>query len=129
MLTDSDFEKTCMPYYPQVKSLCRRMLGNGRAEDAAQETYLRAMRSYVSLRERHAARSWLLAIAARLCLDALREREFQPVQEEPGDCGPDPDARGWVEKSPGPCSWRHNAQGALCGLGRRRGERNVCRVG
>ncbi len=64
-------------YKNPVYNLAFRMLGNAEdAEDAAQETFLRA---YAQLRSYDPARkfsSWLLSITAHHCIDQLRRRRF-----------------------------------------------------
>jgi RNA polymerase sigma-70 factor, ECF subfamily len=63
-------------YQRPVYNLCYRMLGNAEdAEDAAQETFLRA---YKSLRRYDPSRpfpTWLLSIAAHYCIDQLRRKD------------------------------------------------------
>lgn len=67
-------------YKTPVFNLAFRMLGNPEdAEDAAQETFLRA---YSQLRSYDPARkfsSWLLSITAHHCIDQLRRRRFSWV--------------------------------------------------
>jgi RNA polymerase sigma-70 factor (ECF subfamily) len=68
-------------YQRPVYNLCYRMLGgdSGEAEDAAQETFLRA---YTKLKTYTAGRkfsSWLLSIASHYCIDRLRQRRYQMV--------------------------------------------------
>lgn len=68
-------------YQRPVYNLCYRMLGgdSGEAEDAAQETFLRA---YTKLKTYNAGRkfsSWLLSIASHYCIDRLRQRRYQMV--------------------------------------------------
>jgi len=83
------FEQVCLPHYHQVEGLCQRMLGRSRAQDAAQETFIRAMQAYPSLHRPESARAWLLTIATRHCLDTLRRREDSAVEEELPDFQPD----------------------------------------
>ncbi len=73
----SEFESLCVPLYPQVEALCRRILREPqRAKDATQDSYLKALSKFSELRDAGAARGWLMAIAYRHCLDLLRKPEF-----------------------------------------------------
>jgi RNA polymerase sigma factor (sigma-70 family) len=59
---------------PVLKQL-RAMLGRDAAEDAFQETFLRALRAYPTLEHGRHLRAWALAIARNVALDALRRRQ------------------------------------------------------
>jgi RNA polymerase sigma-70 factor, ECF subfamily len=62
-------------YRRDVTLLCYRFLGSiSEAEDAAQETALRAWRARDRFRGESSLRTWLHRIATRVCLDALRSR-------------------------------------------------------
>src|SRR3970282_229776 len=61
-----------------VYNLCCRMLGDPHlAEDAAQETFLRAFRSRGRFDPARSVRTWLLSIAAHHCIDALLQSETE----------------------------------------------------
>ena len=56
------------------------MLGSfDEAEDAIQETFLRAWRARESLTDDAGRRAWLYKIATNVCLDALRKNKRQPA--------------------------------------------------
>jgi RNA polymerase sigma-70 factor, ECF subfamily len=59
---------------PQVWRLCARLVDEQAADDLTQETYLRAFRALPAFRGDSSARTWLLAIAHRTCMDELRSR-------------------------------------------------------
>jgi RNA polymerase sigma factor (sigma-70 family) len=54
-------------------------LGAERAEDAFQETFLRALRAYERLEHGDHLRAWVLTIASRIAIDDVRRRK--PAQE------------------------------------------------
>ncbi|MEW6567886.1 MAG: sigma-70 family RNA polymerase sigma factor [Chloroflexota bacterium] len=72
-------------YQVPVFNLCRRMLGDPtEAEDAAQETFLRAFRALQRYDRARPFGTWLLAIASHHCIDALRRRKrFRSSDEGP----------------------------------------------
>lgn len=60
---------------PDVWRFCASIVGAEGAKDASQETYLRAWRSAQGFRAEASAKTWLLAIARRVCWDqAKKER-------------------------------------------------------
>jgi RNA polymerase sigma-70 factor, ECF subfamily len=73
-------------YRRELTGYCYRMLGSAfEAEDAVQETMLRAWRSLDGFEGRSALKSWLYRIATNVCFDAVagRERRARPM-----DLGP-----------------------------------------
>src|SRR5438067_7241627 len=87
---------------------CYRMLGSTfEAEDAVQESLLRAWRGFEGFEGRAALRSWLYRIATNVCLDMLSRRERRA---RPMDLGPAGTADGplgdplpevtWIEPIP-----------------------------
>jgi RNA polymerase sigma-70 factor (ECF subfamily) len=80
----------------ELTSYCRRMLGSSAdAEDAVQETLLRAWRASRRFEGRAAVRTWLYRIATNVCLDSLGHaaRRPIPVEDVPelAGAGGDPD--------------------------------------
>jgi RNA polymerase sigma factor (sigma-70 family) len=61
----------------------RRLLGAQAAEDAYQETFLRALRAYDQLRHADNLRAWALTIARRVAADQHRRRDAEPEAPEP----------------------------------------------
>jgi RNA polymerase sigma-70 factor (ECF subfamily) len=61
-----------------VWRLCAALGDRQAADDLAQETYLRAFAALHRFEGRSSLRTWLLAIARRVCADALRTRRRRP---------------------------------------------------
>lgn len=65
---------------------CYRMLGSiADADDAVQETMVRALRGLERFEEKSSLRTWLTRIATNVCLDALsaRSRRTRPLEDGP----------------------------------------------
>jgi RNA polymerase sigma-70 factor (ECF subfamily) len=72
---------------------CYRMLGSLHdAEDAVQETYLRAWNGFEQFEGRSSVKNWLYRIATRICLNALRHSSRRLVPSALGAPGTDPAA-------------------------------------
>ncbi len=73
-------------YRPVVTGHCYRMLGSAaEAEDAAQDTFVRAWQARTRFEGRSSVKTWLYRIATNVCLDALadRSRRMRPIDEGP----------------------------------------------
>jgi RNA polymerase sigma factor (sigma-70 family) len=66
------FERFYEEHRSDVLRLLRRRLGVDRADDAFQETFLRALRAYGRLEHSEHLRAWVLTIAQNVALDMLR---------------------------------------------------------
>jgi len=95
-------------YRPALTAYCYRMLGSPfEAEDAVQETLVRAWRGLDRFEGRAAVRSWLYRIATNVCLDMLKSSQRRA---RPMDLGPStepieanlnvPESVRWIEPIP-----------------------------
>ncbi len=92
----------------ELTAYCYRMLGSSfEAEDAVQETFIRAWRGLATFEGRASLRSWLYRIATNVCLDMLgaSQRRARPVDMQPARSAdtPLPDALPedvWIEPVP-----------------------------
>ena len=79
------FEEQLERYRVELTAYCYRMLGSVDAEDAVQETFIRAWRAYGRFEGRSALRSWLYRIATNVCFDMFESRKRRA---RPMDLGP-----------------------------------------
>ncbi|HEV2057809.1 MAG TPA: sigma-70 family RNA polymerase sigma factor [Solirubrobacteraceae bacterium] len=89
-----DLERRLEAHRRELTGYCYRMLGSSfEAEDAVQETMLRAWRSIDRFEGRSALKSWLYRIATNVCMDMLngRRRRARPMELGPPGPADDPD--------------------------------------
>lgn len=104
-LAPAEFE----PYRRELTGYCYRMLGSfAEAEDAVQETLIRAWKAQSGFEGRSSVRTWLHRVATNVCLDMLRGRKRRalPMGLVPsttaaevmraGDIGPELGESTWV---------------------------------
>ena len=79
------FERFYVEHRDAVFGFLARRLGRPAAEDAFQETFLRALRAYDRLEHGRHLRAWIFTIAARVATDVHRSRPSDKVSlgEEP----------------------------------------------
>ncbi|MEW5737584.1 MAG: RNA polymerase subunit sigma-70 [Myxococcota bacterium] len=111
------FERQVAPHRAALRGYCYRLLGAlADAEDAVQDTLVRAWKAIDSFEGRSSLKTWLFQIASRVCFDALASRPrralslgegtpFRPedpitVDEQLQHLEPAPDA--WLEPDVGP---------------------------
>ncbi len=83
---DLDLEQELQDHRRELTGFCYRMLGSGaEAEDAVQETFVRAWKAFDRFEGRSSVRSWLYRIASNVCIDMHRapQRRARPM-----DLGP-----------------------------------------
>ncbi|MGD2162758.1 MAG: sigma-70 family RNA polymerase sigma factor [Anaerolineales bacterium] len=77
---DQAFQEVVNAFQGPVFNLCFRMLGNAQeAEDAAQETFLKAYRNMKRYDPNRKFLNWILSIASNHCIDRLRRRRLQLI--------------------------------------------------
>ena len=107
-----ELEAQLEQYRSELTAHCYRMLASPfEAEDAVQETFIRAWRNLERFEGRAALRSWLYKIATNVCFDMLsgRERRARPVDlgpsQEPVESSLNtmPEAT-WIQPTPDPAA-------------------------
>ena len=80
---DRAFGNLVEKYQKPVFSLCYRMLGNSRdAEDASQESFIRAYRYLKRYDPNRSFATWLLSIAAHYCIDRTRKKRLPTISTD-----------------------------------------------
>jgi RNA polymerase sigma-70 factor (ECF subfamily) len=104
----AELEGRLEQYRRELTAYCYRMLGSAfEAEDAVQETFIRAWRGFDGFEGRAALRSWLYRIATNVCLTMLgasqrraRPMDLQPASTADMPLGPALPEATWVEPIP-----------------------------
>jgi RNA polymerase sigma-70 factor, ECF subfamily len=105
---EAEFRRVVDDYSTELHAHCYRMLGSLHdAEDAFQETLLRAWRGLPDFAGRSSLRTWLYKIATNACLDAIarRPKRLLPIDHGPpsdpkNDPGPPLTESTWIEPYP-----------------------------
>ncbi|XOV84784.1 MAG: RNA polymerase sigma factor [bacterium] len=75
MASHTAFEILYKDYYRRVFGLCRRLLvSNQLAEDATQETFMRAYKNFATFKAEQPFWQWIASIANNHCIDVLRSK-------------------------------------------------------
>lgn len=109
MTSTAEFDRQTGPFRRELLAHCYRMLGSAHdAEDAVQDTYLRAWRAFDGFENRSSLRTWLYRIATNACLNALAHSSRRVLPSGLGPPSPDPDSPqipavdvAWVQPIPG----------------------------
>jgi RNA polymerase sigma-70 factor (ECF subfamily) len=101
---EAQVERELEAHRRALTGYCYRMLGSGsEAEDAVQETMVRAWKAADRLQERAALKAWLYRIASNVCFDMLQgpQRRAQPMDMGPASAADaalgDPLEHAWVQ--------------------------------
>lgn len=81
-MTVPPFERFYTEHRDEVFGFLARALGRAEAEDAFQETFLRALRGYPGLAHGRHLRAWVFTIASRVVIDERRRRRPAGVPPE-----------------------------------------------
>lgn len=90
-MSDARWKELYEAYGPLIYARCRKILNNeAAAEDATQETFMRAYKHLEKVRSVREALPWIYNIATHYCLNVLRDdqRQAEPqgeLPERPGD--------------------------------------------
>ena len=81
-----ELERLMNDYGDAVFRMCYLYLKDYQlAQDAVQETFIKAMKAYDSFEHRSSEKTWLIRIAINCCKNVMRSRWFQIRENNPGD--------------------------------------------
>ena len=81
MPTDHYLERLMQEYGDSIFRMCYLYLKDYHlAEDAVQETFIKAMKSYDTFAHKSSEKTWLIRIAINTCKNIMRNRWFQIIQ-------------------------------------------------
>jgi RNA polymerase sigma-70 factor (ECF subfamily) len=78
----TDVDAAYRRYFPLIREKCRRMLGEGEADDVAQETFLRLWKSELQDDDPRRLTAWIYRTCTRLAIDRMRERARRAVDDD-----------------------------------------------
>lgn len=105
------FTQLVEAYQSPVYNLCYRMLGDAyEAEDAAQETFLRAYMNLHKFDRERSFATWLLSIAAHYCIDQIRKRRMILISLDDNPLVDPPDQKPGPELAMGQSELRKRIQ-------------------
>lgn len=80
------FEELVLKYQDRIYNLCRHMLGNVHdAEDAAQDTFIKAFRNLAAFKPDSSLYTWLYRIAVNTCLDYKKKPFWESFFKKSGE--------------------------------------------
>jgi RNA polymerase sigma-70 factor (ECF subfamily) len=74
---DKDFHRIFTEYYPKITGYLRRLVGEGEAEDLAQEVFVKVDRGLDDFRGEAHLSTWIYRIATNVAIDHLRKPSFR----------------------------------------------------
>jgi RNA polymerase sigma-70 factor (ECF subfamily) len=98
---EESYRRAIEPYRNELRAHCYRMLGSAHdAEDALQETLLRAWRGLPGFEGRSSLRSWLYKIATNACLNMIARRPKRVLPVDYTEAGEPLVESVWIEPLP-----------------------------
>jgi RNA polymerase sigma-70 factor, ECF subfamily len=80
---DRDFHRIFMKYHPKIIGYLRRLVGEGEAEDVAQEVFVKVNKGLEDFRGESRLSTWIYRIATNAAMDHLRKSTFLHTTKRP----------------------------------------------